>query len=421
MKHYLIYSISVFTLLSLFSIPSVQAQTTLKADLIKYTVPFKDNDLVQEFKLPSNLQAGRIYLEATGADGGRKRNGSLNSANGGQGAIMGAWFEIGDDPGKIPPGAEILFIIGQRGGSINNAWAEGAAGGGGTGILFKRSDNKWQLLVVAGGGAGGYADCCAVSKNGEPGVTFRCSLAAHFNNRDEDSYCRPTLQDNYLSIACYAGGGATFDATDMIIYGQDNVGNPTQKNCAGAGTGKKGWPGANSSFVSSTKPTGGTGGAGQEGTSARGGFGFGGGAGSVGFGDGRGCGGGFTPGYSLYHNGGGSFITEHIDIDGDLTEIRRGSTSSPQNGQVKYQIYPSRPVAVCNDLTAYLEGNGSVTVDASSLATGSYDLNGYSLNYKVKERNSFNWQPSVTLNCSNKGTPFNATVQLISRTNGRNV
>ena len=96
----------------------VYGQNTLTPDGQFHTLSYNPGDKVQEFKLPTDIQVGHICFDAVGADGGIKKNTSFASnirAKGGQGALISACFEIGIGAKKIPPGATILFIPGQRG------------------------------------------------------------------------------------------------------------------------------------------------------------------------------------------------------------------------------------------------------------------------------------------------------------------
>ncbi|MCP4126587.1 MAG: hypothetical protein GY753_05940, partial [Gammaproteobacteria bacterium] len=108
-----------------------------------------------------------IYLEARGADGGRRYNnypifGNEHYANGGEGATLGGWAKIKDDTqGCIPSGSMIRFIIGEHGKSYDaDGVLSGAGGGGGTGILFLPPNARnweWQHLIIASAGGGAYA------------------------------------------------------------------------------------------------------------------------------------------------------------------------------------------------------------------------------------------------------------------------
>lgn len=411
MKNLFCYWLTCLTLVALLFSNALAAQPSLTFDKEEHTINFDGNDLVQEFRLPPTLTSGLIYLEAVGGDGGRKKDPNTgNTGKGGQGAVMGAWFEVGNGSNQIPPGSEILFIIGEHGQNIKNSWAEAAGGGGGTGIFYKRPDNQYALLAVAGGGAGGYADCCLVRSHGEPGAVIQCPVFY------QDSPCTFYEVDN-----CRIGGGALFDAGDLVIKDDfDNL-NP----CSTDGGGKKGWPGATSLYVNPVKPTGGQGGAGvRSGGSfinSKGGFGFGGGAGGVGFAGQTGAGGGFTPGYGLLirPNGGGSYINEVLSYSVfELTKIQRGNTSDPSHGHVKYRVVPAKPVAVCNNVTAYLDQTGNVSVAASSLGVGSYDPNGLELDFQVYVQSELSNQPSIDFDCSQIGLPYTALLKVFNVLNG---
>ncbi|MCP4090844.1 MAG: hypothetical protein GY746_13795, partial [Gammaproteobacteria bacterium] len=126
-------------------------------------------------------QASRwIYLEARGADGGRRYYNDHCSidnhyGNGGEGATLGGWAKIEDDAqGCIPFGSTIRFIIGQKGKSYNSWKICGAGGGGGTSILFlppNAGNGKWQHLIIAGAGGGAYAGAI-VGRNGVGGRAY---------------------------------------------------------------------------------------------------------------------------------------------------------------------------------------------------------------------------------------------------------
>ncbi|MCP4126149.1 MAG: hypothetical protein GY753_03690, partial [Gammaproteobacteria bacterium] len=111
------------------------------------------------------LPYGWIYLEARGADGGRRDQIFIDPhyRNGGEGAILGGWVKIEDDAvGCIPFGSTIRFIIGQHGDSYSSPDEFGSGGGGGgTGILFlppNAVNDEWEHLIIASAGGGAYAD-----------------------------------------------------------------------------------------------------------------------------------------------------------------------------------------------------------------------------------------------------------------------
>ncbi len=402
MKKHNSHIIVYFVLLGLLLTNIVDAQPNLTQDGQNHIINYNNNDRVQEYRIPSSLSSGLIYFEATGGDGGRKRNGSLISGKGGQGARMGAWFEIGTGSNQIPPGSEIVFIIGERGESINNAWAESAGGGGGTAIFYKRPDNQYTLLLVAGGGNGGYSDCCTVKEDGNPGEIIQCPISG------TDSYCSFT----YLACGCYctAGGGGIYDPSRFYYY---DVQNTKWQKCNSKTAGHLGWPGATNPYTNPVKPTGGEGGNWDViGNSqlAVGGFGFGGGAGGGGVGITQPNGGGFTPGGKekdgVKETGGGSFINNMHHKNRSTLKEKRGSTNSSQSGQITYRIIPSAPNVVCNNLTIYLDEYASATVQASEIGAGSSDPNGFQLAYTLYDINNQPLGSSIDLTCSDIASPL---------------
>lgn len=350
-------------------------QNILTSDGGLHTLSYKSSNKVQEFKLSTDIQVGHICFDAYGADGGIKKNTSFASkirAKGGQGALISACFEIGIGAKKIPPGATILFIPGQRGQNKNGAFPYGAGGGGGTAVFFQESNNHWTLLMVAGGGMGGAADCCAVQDDGTPGEVFGCVIYPDANYTTNE-YC---YLPNVLSGSqCGGGGGAIHDNTDAIGTCSSSS-NCDYYPCGECGPGKMGWPGANSIPTNAVKPTGGYGGGYlKDGTPCgsdnrpKGGFGFGGG----GQGDesvtyGRGEGGGFT---SYAYKAGGSYLNNNMIMLTQASQrVKRGVTSDPKDGKVGYKIIPA-PKAVCSDLEVSLPSTGTQAFAYFVMAYGS--------------------------------------------------
>ncbi len=395
MKKCTFYFTTYIFLLSFLVPNSIAAQPFLTYDAQNHTINYKDNDRVQEFRIPTSLSSGLIYFEATGGDGGRKRNGSTISGKGGQGARMGAWFEIGTGSNQIPPGSEVIFIVGQRGESINNAWAESAGGGGGTAVFYKRPDNQYTLLLVAGGGNGGYSDCCTIKEDGKPGEIIQCPISG------TDTYCSFTQ----LACACYcaAGGGGIYDPSGFYYY---DVQDTRWEKCNSKRAGHLGWPGATDPYTNAVKPTGGLGGNWDvKGNTqkALGGFGFGGGAGGGGVGITQPNGGGFTPG--AREKGGGSFINNMYHKNRSIVKVKRGSTNNSQGGQITYRIIPSAPNIVCNNLTVYLDQNGAKTIQASEIGAGSTDPNGLDLTYTLYDINTQRFALSLDVACIDIASP----------------
>ncbi|MBX2874496.1 MAG: hypothetical protein KTR30_20405, partial [Saprospiraceae bacterium] len=358
-------------LIMLFGVSEMYGQSTLIPDGQLHTLQYNPNDKVQELKIPADFTKGRIYLEAYGADGGIKKNrreGPGQRAKGGQGARIGAWFEIGYAADQIPPGATILFIIGEKGQDEWAATPSQAGGGGGSGILFQRnSTSGYSLLLVAGGGGGGAADCCLIQKNGNPGEPFECVMdnETPWTNYGSDIYCYN--DDNAFQIrrACLRAGTVWDDNTDAGYYEGSNL-FTTPCDCSG----QAGWPGsARGVFINNPiKPTGGST-YGECKNRARGGFGFGSGApGKKDISAESSGGGGYTVSAS---SGGGSFIHEYFTAEEyDEVRVRRSHTSSPENGRAKYQIIPA-PKAGCTDFTVTLPASETQGLPVFLLANNS--------------------------------------------------
>lgn len=380
------------------------AQLPLTADGQTHTITFNNNDKVQEYKLPSHITSGRIYFETFGADGGKKiGNGGNTRAKGGQGAQIGAWFEIGNGNKLIPPEATILFIPGEHGHNRQNGSATGAGGGGGSAVFYQRSNGDWTLLQVAGGGRGGAADCCTVELHGYPAEAHGCVIVGH-GAEGTNSHCH--YGDVILSTLCNAGGSAIYDNIDHATGGTTYSTN----NCNYCRPGMVGWPGATSIPTNSVKPTGGLGGGyNANGTpcvsnNRKGGFGFGGGAaGGPGAGiNGGGSGGGFT---AHVDRGGGSYLNEAMAMDDQPQHrIKRSNTSDPQDGRTKYAIF-TPPVAVCDDLTVTLPSSGEMTLPLTDFTTSSYTYNTsevlFSQNAVLADINEL---LHLNLDCSDIGT-----------------
>ena len=187
------------------------AQPNLTANSQPHTISYNSGNKVQEFTLPNTITSGRIQFDTYGGDGGFKKNYPSQvsvRAKGGQGAVIKATFPIGQGPGKIPPGARILFIPGEHGQNRSNAFANGAGGGGGSAVFFQEANGHWTMLAVAGGGRGGAADCCLVQEDGRPGEPHGCVLIGT-NEEGSNDYCFYT--GTLITSLCNAGGSAFTD------------------------------------------------------------------------------------------------------------------------------------------------------------------------------------------------------------------
>ncbi len=317
------------------------------------------------------MTGGRIYLEGVGGDGGIKKNyreGPDLRAEGGQGAIIGAWFEIGHGTNQIPPGATLLLIIGEKGQDEWAVTASQAGGGGGTGILFQPDPSSgYNLLIVAGGGGGGAADCCLIQIHGKPGEVVQCvyNNGLPYNPYGSETYCyddQTVYQDRYH---CHQAGSVWDDNSDASYFaGSDHY--PTPCECSG----QMGWPGSQRKKVrdNPVKPTGG-GMYGNCDDRASGGFGFGSGApGKKNIATESSGGGGYTV---TSTSGGGSYISPDFSTDEDEElYLERETTRNPEHGRVKYKIIPA-PKAVCIDLEVSLPSSGTQAFAYFPMAFGS--------------------------------------------------
>lgn len=135
-------------------------------------------------------------ITAAGAQGGA---GKWNSYYGGFGAIMRATI-------SLIRGDFLIFVVGQRGGYVDNNGLGSAGGGGGT-FIFK--NNLFLPILVAGGGGGGGGNGSSV--NGRPGVTT--------NNGDTNS----------------SGNGGGFNGSGGFTYGPGGGGGAGITGSGGAG------------------------------------------------------------------------------------------------------------------------------------------------------------------------------------------
>jgi hypothetical protein len=295
-----------------------------------------------EVVLPPDVLKGTLYLEAKGADGGRRyyNDGMLindHYANGGEGATLAGKFEIGDGPNEIPPGSRIRFIIGEKGGSDNSMGNAGSGGGGGTAILFgpSRYGGQWTHLIIAGGGGGAHADAAANQNSGKGGVA-------------SPDCAEGTGGERHLGAA--GGGGWKEDGEGGDDFGLEE------------GGGKAGWPNYDSD-TSDPGPIGGEGGS----YGTHGGWGYGGGGHSKGDlepggGGGGACGGdgGTTSaGGTKWHGGAGgkSWMNQEFVWE-EVLRQNGGTVRSPQDGYVEYQV---TKIPAVSDILA-ISGDGVVIV-----------------------------------------------------------
>ena len=135
-----------------------------------------------EYAIPDPCPYKFLNISARGGDGGIRSVHNIITgkedikAKGGEGATIWGSYKIGAGAGELKPGTVMRFIIGRAGTSNRNNGAScGAAGGGGTGVVYETSAGKtgdfyypWEILMVAGGGGGAYSDAAAIHSDGKP-------------------------------------------------------------------------------------------------------------------------------------------------------------------------------------------------------------------------------------------------------------
>ncbi len=387
MQHLFSKGILMTSLIIITGFLSSLAQNNLNPSYQLHTIEYDDNKKVQEFKLPSDIKDGRIYLSAYGGDGGARWNEDRDEllGGGGQGAQIGAWFEIGTGPNKIPPGATILLILGERGDSVEKDGDGAGAGAGGSAIFFQEKNGHWTLLIAAGGGGGG-----AKGYHGDPGEIVGCVNNSSSSFGQFDVHC--IAEGPYSSFwPCDAGGGALWNPNGQQYQ------NPIDEKYYTCNTaGGIGWPGASTLPTSPVKPRGGEGA--QLKSGINGGFGFGGGSGGSKTSVFAGAGGGFTGDAGI---GGGSYMNPSMKMSSyPQNRILRGATANPQHGRVEYQII-SAPVAVCNDITIEVSNPDPKFIDIEELAGNTFSYFGEDLSITTPE--GLDNGTTIRLSCENEG------------------
>lgn len=297
--------------------------------------------------IPANTTKGQIVLTAWGGDGGKRRvnAGVYNcTGKGGKGAKIGATFNIGCGTNQIPPGSVIRFVVGEEGESDNSGGIEGAGGGGGSAVLYRKiGDCNWNLLIAAGGGGGAYSSGVCEKSRGKEGSSSRSgSGGKNGNSGNGGSNGNGGSQQGDKAAG---GGGHTGNGEDI-----------SKSSCTNKGGGKKGYPRGGQGGDDSGCANGGR----------EGGFGYGGGgAGKETGGGGGGYSGGGAGGNAGGGGGGGSYIIHAMPTDSVKEE--RGTTGSPDDGEITYKFQglrtaSSAPTASCKNLTVALDKRGSAVV-----------------------------------------------------------
>ena len=329
-----------------FQTPLLAQETTsfadgdqMLADGAKYTVP-SNGQAYRDLYIPENTSYSYLFLWAEGADGGKRRvinttnpfNSTVSTINGGAGATIRAFFEIGTKDNMIPPGAQVRFIVGRKGATRTSGGGRGAAGGGGTAVLMKKpNQDEWSLLLVAGAGGGAYGGASVKARGRQGYLTTDGSDGAGPNGADGG-----TRGGDGGQISGGGGGGKGMLSAWPGVYA-------VVEKATYDANGKQLTP-ARYAYDYTQEPTG-VAGSTRSGSDNDGGWGFGGGGYGSGSSGGGGGGGGYSGGggglVSASHNaggggGGGSYINESMAI-GSL-KTANGSTSTNLDGYVQYQF-----------------------------------------------------------------------------------
>ncbi|MBK8967314.1 MAG: hypothetical protein IPM36_11695 [Lewinellaceae bacterium] len=329
------------------------------------------NGTFQDWIIPTSTTKNKLQVELRGGDGGKRENPCGETGRGGDGATVITQFNIGNGTDSIPPGSVVRFVVGEEGASNNGSGIEGAGGGGGTAVLFRKfGECNWTILAVAGGGGGGWADGCAFKNNGQGGRTTTSGgdgKGASSGSGKGGANGNGGKAGTFSNFEEAGGGGGAFSNGGVITCtGGNNWGDGQKGGVTGGQGGKDGSGGC--------------------GSGRDGGFGFGGG----GLGDGTGGGGG---GYSGGGGGGsaggggggGSYINSISDALFTNVLSSNGTTNAPHNGFIKYALLTSTlPVALCDkSAQVSVTPETGVTLELSSVDNGSYDPEGGALTYDI--------------------------------------
>lgn len=376
--------------LLLFCFPSF-AQDDLTADGNVHKINYQGKQYL-DLKIPSNLDPTISYNQITfvlkGADGGRRRVTNICTEAGGEGAKVTATFELGTSGDVLRPGSTVRFIVGQQGASERSGEADGAGGGGGTGLLYK-------IPEVSGNGA-----CKDYITDGD-GVQAYSTASPHWSDR---TTCWVILAVAGAGGGAYAPGGCAQDGTGK---GGNNGENGTSgKGLSGGSGGTDGSAGQNAwgggggghklkYWVNDSHHGEGGGLFGGNGALNRnersaGGWGYGGGGLGIKFAGAGGGGGGYSGGGGgdLYEagGGGGSFVQS---IAASSEKKAGGNDKTPNNGFITYQFSTNTdlvdaPVAKCKeDITVAVSAGEYARITPELVNDESYDPNDRPITLKI--------------------------------------
>jgi hypothetical protein len=404
----IVYSKKFYLLVMLIlSLAFNKTSAQINADGQQHSVLY--NGTFQDLVIPNNTLITKIRFSISGADGGAA---ILNmgqtfpfvgfvtaftyTAGGGNGAVVNGTFLVGSGAGKIPPGSTVRFIVGQKGetGSDNISLVTGGGtgseyggGGGGTSVLFRRPGSTvWTLLGVAGGGGGAYQGVVS-------GVAIGLGDNGGAGEQSENGADGHGIIDQGIGGMYGNGGGANFGWFYISPLGAGGGGRFTR----GDGMYKFG-------FGITEENEFGEGGAGSSGGSEEGGyggsleiqpsdltfnfrnggFGYGGGGASAGTGgggggySGGGGGGSLLPPPALLFRGGGGGGGSYLNGIRETGNISGGgSDNTPDDGLATYQVTLNQPpIALCKNVTIYLDANGQASIVPADVDNGSSDPDG---------------------------------------------
>lgn len=375
----------------------------------------------QDFIIPNNSSIIKIRFTLSGADGGAAhlRLGQIIPVpfgddifleaysyltGGGNGAVLNGTFLVGTGPGKIPLGSTIRFIIGEKGesGSDNisvlpdgGTGSEYGGGGGGTAVLYRAPGmSTWTLLGVAGGGGGAYQGVISgvalgLGDNGGAGEESNNGADGHGTDggtggNNGNGGGRSVGIVGISPIA--AGGGGRFsNGSGLLTYVDilDITLDEHELKEKEFGEGGAGQPGG--------FENGGYGGNGELQPEdffildfRTGGYGYGGGGMAVGTGAGGGGYSGGGAGGLFNGGGGGGSYLNGIRESGNISS--GGSDESPDEGFANYQVILNQPpVALCKNISIYLDESGNASITADDVNNGSSDPEGLALELSISK------------------------------------
>lgn len=368
--------------------PAAWGQTPLNTDGEVHRVELSGS--FEDFVVPDDPAVTQVILKAKGGDGGiaRVERESCTSP-GGSGATLILTLDIGDEPGQVPRGTMLRFIVGGKGeNGITNSDILGTGfayggGGGGTGILFKTPDTTFMnILAVAGGGGGAYVGrivgICV--NDGEPaeGQGGRDWIEAGDGKGGFFGGGGGSFGDGGMGSEFAGGGGGLLTTGGGVTCIELTIPPTTYQ----AGAGQKGYP------------EGGRGGLPDDCIGVlrvhAGGFGFGGGGAGWGAGGG---GGGYSGGGAGATTGGGGGGGSFVNSMASSRSITAGAnTLSPEDGYIDYQFIrktteDDTPVAECRNISINLNDSGVAILDPGSLSEEQTDSDGNPLTFSVNKEN----------------------------------